>query len=225
MKHDSFNESAEMYLKTVEELAVDDEPVPISAVAERLGVSSVSATEMIHRLAEHGLMVHRPYKGVSLTPAGRQQASNVVRIHRLWECFLADRLGLAWDTVHDLACRLEHATAPEIADALDRFLDHPAACPHGNPIPRVDGSPGSKDEVSLASLCPGHPAIISRIHPETDSLLAYLAGQGLVPGTGVTLVEIAPFNGPLVLSTKAGQHYLGQTVATHIFVQPEERAA
>ena len=92
MKHYSFNESAEMYLKTVSELADNCAPVPISAVAERLGVSPVSATEMVHRLQENGLLSHFPYRGVTLTEAGWRQAAGVVRSHRLdGDGWLSDR--------------------------------------------------------------------------------------------------------------------------------------
>ena len=71
MKHESFNESAEMYLKTVSELAGPDALAQISALADRLGVSAVSATEMVHRLQEHGLVAHQPYRGVALTENGQ----------------------------------------------------------------------------------------------------------------------------------------------------------
>jgi DtxR family Mn-dependent transcriptional regulator len=222
MKHESFNESVEMYLKTVSELAMQEEPVPISAVADRLGISCVSATEMIHRLQEHGLLNHQPYKGVHLTDAGQQKAAEVVRIHRLWECFLVDHLGLAWDRVHDLACRLEHATATEIADVLDAFLDHPRTCPHGNPIPSAAGDVMEVEERPLSTLQPGQTAVIARIHPETDALLRYLSELELVPGVHITLQEVAPFRGPLILSTQDGIHYLGQVVAQHIFVRLED---
>lgn len=220
MKHDSFNESAEMYLKTVSELADRDTLVPISAVAERLGVSAVSATEMVHRLQEHGLVCHRPYKGVGLTESGRTQAAGVVRSHRLWESFLVERLGLPWDAAHEYACRLEHAAAPEVIEALDVYLGRPALCPHGNPIPAADGAMTSPSGCPLTGMSAGATAVIIAIHPETDDLLRYLAGLGLVPGQLITLREIAPFHGPLVLLAGDQVHYLGAEAAAHIFVRP-----
>ena len=107
MKHEPFNESVEMYLKTASELTAGDSPVPISALADRLGVSAVSATEMVHRLCERGLLDHKPYKGVILTADGDRRAYRVIRRHRLWECFLADHRSL-------LGPRL-HRPAPEVA--------------------------------------------------------------------------------------------------------------
>ena len=220
MKHNSFNESAEMYLKTVSELGVGDAPVPISALADRLDISTVSATEMVHRLQDHGLLNHRPYRGVSLTDEGRRQATDIVRSHRLWECFLTDHLSLPWAAVHDLACRLEHATDSRVTEALEDYLGHPDSCPHGNPIPAADGVIATPTDRPLNDLCPGRAAVITRIHPETQELLTHLAEQGLVTGTRVTIHEIVPFNGPLALITEDGPRYLGREAARHVYVQP-----
>ena len=136
MKHEPFNESTEMYLKTISELAEKEEaPVPISALAERMGVSNVSATEMVHRLGEQGLLQHEPYKGVSLSTMGRQRATAIIRTHHMWECFLAGKLQFPWEQVHDFACRLEHATDSAVTEALAAYLNQPQRCPHGNPTP------------------------------------------------------------------------------------------
>jgi DtxR family Mn-dependent transcriptional regulator len=98
--------SPEMYLKSLFELSAADEPVSVAAVAGRLGVTPVSASEMIHRLERGHLVVHRRYRGVHLTTGGRSHAVALIRRHRLWECFLHGELGLPWETVHELACDL-----------------------------------------------------------------------------------------------------------------------
>lgn len=219
MKHDSFNESVEMYLKTVCELAVGGNPVPISVLAGRLGVSPVSATEMIHRLVNHGLVDHRPYKGIVLTSQGASRANGIIRSHRLWECFLADELGLPWDEVHGFACRLEHATDSRVTDALDEFLGHPAACPHGNPIPDIAGVVIEPATRPLIDLQPGDTAVIGKIRPESDDLLAYLGEMGLLTGTQIIVREKVPFGGPLVIQSGGDIRYLGQEAATKIFVR------
>lgn len=222
MKPEYFSESIEMYLKTVSELAPRHDPVPISALAERMGVSSVSATEMVHRLEDQGLLRHVPYKGVSLTTGGWEKATEVVRSHRLWECFLSDCLRLPWDAVHDIACRLEHATDPLVTDALDDYLGHPAVCPHGNPIPGGDIRSQEGSDRPLSGLLPGQSAVVARIYPETNALLTYLTGLGLLPGAQVTLRQVAPFGGPMVLDLAGGPScYLGQEAAAHVFVSLE----
>lgn len=224
MRHDSFNESTEMYLKTVSELAVSDEPVAISALANRLEVSPVSATEMVHRLRDGGLIEHRPYKGISLTAKGRQQAAGVIRSHRLWERFLTDQLALPWDQVHALACRLEHASDPQVTDALDHFLGYPATCPHGNPIPRPEGETSLPLDYPLDTVMPGCKVAVSRVHPETDDLLAYAADLGLIVDRQVTVREYLPFQGPLVLLVDGEVRYVGREAAARIYVRPLSEA-
>jgi len=218
MKHEPFNESIEMYLKTARELTVDETPVAISALANRLGVSAVSATEMVHRLQEDGLVEHHPYKGITLTEHGLHQAAGVIRSHRLWECFLVDRLNLPWADVHEIACRLEHATDPQVTDALEVYLDYPLTCPHGSPIPDPNGVIAEPADLPLGSLQPGQSAMISRAYPETAELLGYLQDLGLLIGTRVTLQERAPFLGPLVLLVGDDIRYLGREGAAQVFV-------
>lgn len=224
MKHEPFNESTEMYLKTIMELAEEDEsPVPISALAERMGVSNVSATEMVHRLQNQGLLEHAPYKGVCLSTVGRQRATAVIRAHHMWECFLVGELGLPWEQVHDLACRLEHATDTVVTEALAAYLQQPQRCPHGNAIPDAGGRLTLLADVPLAYLKPGQRGTISRISPESTILLEYLAARQIVPGQPFSFDEVAPFNGPLMVTCAGQTHALGREVAAHIFVEIDEQ--
>lgn len=217
--HESFNESTEMYLKTIRELTDNNEPVPISALARRLEVSTVSATEMIHRLEDHSLVTHTPYKGVHLTEDGCHHASEIIRSHRLWERFLVDHLGLSWEKVHDVACRLEHATDPEVTNALAQFLGNPETCPHGNPIPEAGGRLKVAASRTLSELVPGDYGVVERIHPESNLLLEYLASHHVKPGHQIRVTEIAPFNGPIMVLIGEETHALGQEVAAHIYIR------
>lgn len=218
MKHEPFNESAEMYLKTVRDLAQGGKVVPISTLAQNLGVSAVSATEMVHRLQEQGLLNHIPYKGIQLTTDGDRRALEIKRNHQLWECFLSDQLGLPWHMVHDYACRLEHATDERVTEALDAFLGHPRYCPHGNPIPDARGQVPAQDNVPLNALEAGRAATVQAVHPESTALLTYLTELGIRPGQEVVLQEIAPFDGPLMVRVGDQVHGLGHEVAGQIFV-------
>ena len=133
------SESVERYLKTIAELTIEQNTVPVTCVAERLGISAVSASEMVRRLQDRGLLEHTPYKGVLLTAQGHHRANDVIRRHRLWERFLADDLGVPWEHVHELSCQMEHATDNRVTEALADHLGHPTTCPHGNPIPSAEG--------------------------------------------------------------------------------------
>lgn len=221
MKHDSFNESIEMYVKTMGELSPSGDDVAISALARRLGVSTVSATEMVHRLEDQGLVTHTPYKGVRLTADGHDFATRVKRSHQMWERFLADHLGLPWEQVHDLACRLEHATEEVVTEALAAYLGHPETCPHGNPIPTADGQVREPDWAPLDELSAGERATVRAMRPESTVLLEHLARYDLKPGQPFRVVEIAPFNGPYLLAVGDETHPVGREVASHIYVERE----
>lgn len=193
------SESVEMYLKSLAELGGEHAPVPIGQVASRMGVSPVSANEMMKRLVEDNFVEHQPYKGVTLTGSGRRLANSVIRRQRLWECFLVDHLELDWAKAHDLACDLEHATAPEVADALAGYLGNPAQCPHGNPIPGPGGEMDAGTAVPLSDLAVADQGKITAIIPQSSEVLAYLEARGVRPGQKVIVMEAAPLQGPLTL--------------------------
>jgi DtxR family Mn-dependent transcriptional regulator len=225
MKEDRFGESVEMYLKTIAKLAGKSKPVPVTNVAEQLKISTVSASEMIHRLQDRDLLNHIPYKGVRLTAKGRRQANVVIRSHRLWERFLTDELGLPWELVHEFACRLEHTTETEITEALADYLGQPAICPHGNPIPSPEGEMPLETGIPLTDLGVGESGVIARIHPEGENkpLCSYLAERGIKPGVRIKVEEIAPLDGPIFVIVKGASHVLDRTIAIHILVEVGER--
>jgi DtxR family Mn-dependent transcriptional regulator len=196
--------SPEMYLKTMDELDAGARPVSIASVAERMGVTTVSANEMVHRLEQQKLVHHRRYRGVSLTASGRRYARALIRRHRLWEWFLYHELGLAWESVHDLACELEHAAPDAVTEALDRRMGHPVRCPHGNPIPALDGSEAPLSETRLADLGEDERGVVVAVHPESTEILSYLAGQGLLPGNEFHISRVEPTDGIRLL--EVGEH-------------------
>ncbi len=212
------NETVEMYLKTIAELTIGDEPVVIARVAERLGVSAVAANEMIRRLTEQGYLTHQRYQGVALTGAGRTIAHNVMRRQRLWECFLADHLKLNWAGIYEVACRLEHATSNVVAEALAAYLGHPEVCPHGNPIPRSDGSLPEMTARPLTALAVGETGHIDSILPATTEVYAYLSRHCVTPAQSFTVEEIAPMDGPITLNMANGRVALGRAMAELVLV-------
>jgi DtxR family Mn-dependent transcriptional regulator len=221
VKHQGqIGESIEMYLKTIAELAMKREPVPVTSIADRLGISTVSASEMVHRLQDRGMLKHLPYKGVNLTDLGQRRANRIIRRQRLWECFLANQLGLSWERVHGHACRLEHATDMEVVEALAEHLGNPTTCPHGNPIPSTDGDMPKMIGVPLTDLGVGVKGVIVRIRPddEYDVLCHYLAERGIKPEVAIEIVELAPFDGPISVRIGDRIHALGRVVASHIVI-------
>jgi DtxR family Mn-dependent transcriptional regulator len=210
-----------MYLKTIAELSVVGEIIPVTSLAGHLSISTVSASEMVHKLQSQGLVEHLPYKGVSLTLEGSRRANVVLRHHRLWECFLTDQLGLTWEKAYEFACELEHATDDAVANALADFLGSPETCPHGNPIPTADGQINVPDGVCLVDMNPGEGGSILRIQGPSSEMLKYLEEKDLRPGRKLQIDAVDPFDGPITVDLGPKQHVLGRQVAGHIIVAVE----
>jgi DtxR family Mn-dependent transcriptional regulator len=212
------SESTEMYLKAMAELGAGD-VVAVGRLAGRLGVTNVSANEMVHRLTESGLVSHTPYKGVVLTKSGRAAACNVLRRQRLWECFLYEHLHIEWAKLYELACALEHATAPEVTEALAVFLGDPKFCPRGNPIPSADGSLMPLSGVLLRDVPVGSTARVLAINATKTDALKYLQLRGILPGCELTVVEVAPMEGPLTLNVDGKDVALGLLLSECVIVE------
>lgn len=207
------------YLKAVYRLGELD-PVATQRLADELGVAASSATNMAKRLHELGLLNHAPYHGVTLTPAGRRAALDVVRRHRLLETWLAESVGLGWDEVHDEAERLEHHLSDRLEARLDSLLGLPATDPHGDPIPR-DGAnlaPGP----TLLQTPAGAKGAVSRVSDRDPAQLRYLGALGIVPGAKVAVIEHLPFEGPVrirVLTNgdeQGAEHILSRVLAESV---------
>jgi DtxR family Mn-dependent transcriptional regulator len=176
---------------------------------------------MIKKLGEQGLVSHTPYKGVNLTKKGREVACNVLRRQRLWEVFLYKHLKIEWAKIYELACSLEHATAPEVTDSLADFLGHPKACPRGNPIPDEKGAFTPLDAVPLREVSIGETVTILAINATSTDVLKYLQDKHLLPGQEVTLLEAAPMEGPLTLQVDGKEVALGLLLAEFVLVNPK----
>ncbi len=208
------------YLEAIYKLGERERPVPVPSLAEWLAVAPTSANEMVRRLSERGLATYEPYRGVSLTDEGRRQALAVVRRHRLWERLLTDVLHMPWDQVHEEACRLEHATSPQLEEHLARALEGAHSCPHGSPLPDADGSVPETESLSLADLHPGQRATVARVPEEDASLLRHLDDVELRPGGVITVTAVQPFQGPITYRAEKETHLLGRELAGRIMVHP-----
>jgi len=213
------SESTEMYLKAMAELG-NRGTVAIGRLAERLSVTPVSANEMVKRLGEQGWVTHTPYKGVTLTKKGREAASNVIRRQRLWECFLYDHLKIEWSKVYELACSLEHATAPEVTGALADFLGNPKTCPRGNPIPNEDGAFAPLDGIPLSEVVVGETVKVLAVNATATDVLKYLQERNVLPGHEIEVIEAAPLQGPLTLRVDGKREVaLGLSMTEFVIVE------
>jgi DtxR family Mn-dependent transcriptional regulator len=204
-------------LKAIYRLSGDGE-AHTGVLAEKLGLAPGTVTATIKRMADRGLVDHKPYKGVELTTDGRRAAISSIRRHRIVERFLADMLGYAWNEADRLAASFEHELPQEVEDRLFVALDRPASCPHGFPIPAKETA-----ELPLMpplyALEPGDSAVVAVPGSTDPEIVAFLDTLGLRPGVRVEVKEKHPFDGPLVLRVDGKVRTLGATVANQVYVQ------
>jgi DtxR family Mn-dependent transcriptional regulator len=193
--------------------------VSTNALAERLDVTAASASGMVRKLDELGLVEHVPYKGVQLTAKGVRVALEVLRHHRLLELYLAETLGVPWDRVHDEAEVLEHVLSEELEALIAAKLGNPTRDPHGDPIPSADLVIEEQETETLAAAEPGTSGVFVRISDSDPEMLRYLAERGIAPGDAFEVVEKHPFDGPLFVRFGDTVHVLGGALARAMRIQ------
>jgi len=214
------NEGAENYAKALYELqGRDASPVGTTAVAERLGVTPASASGMLKRLADDGVVEYEAYHGARLTPEGERIALEMIRHHRLLELFLAEVLGMPWDRVHAEAEVLEHHISEELEELIATKLGEPALDPHGDPIPDRDLAVIADDSVPLMELDPGEEGIFTRVSDSDASMLRYLSEHAIQPGASLRVRSREPFGGPVVIEAGGRTHPLGPELAKRMRVR------
>jgi DtxR family Mn-dependent transcriptional regulator len=179
---------------------------------------------MIKRLSEQGLLEHAPYKGVQLTDEGRRAALRMVRRHRIIEAYLVGFLGYSWDRVHEEAERLEHAVSEDLVERMSRALGHPAADPHGDPIPTADLAIEEVVWTPLPEVPVGELVELRRVASEEPDRLRYLGAMGLQPGATIMVLARQPFQGPITLDVDGRECLIGHELARSIFVERDQPA-
>ena len=212
----------EDYLKAIYTLGAQGEAVSNSALAHHLGVAPASATNMVKKLADLGLVEYAPYQDMALTPDGEKVALEVLRHRRLLELYLHDKLNLPWDQVHDEAERLEHVISETLEDAIAVALNNPRVDPHGDPIPTKDGKIEQTAGIPLTSAEPGSPHRVLRVLLQDADRLVYLGGMGLYPNAMVTVLKRAPFAGPLLVEVAGEHHALAYDLAEVLIVAEQQ---
>lgn len=187
-------------------------------LANALGVSPGTVTSMLKTLSEGNLVTYMPYEGVRLTANGRALALRVVRRHRLIELFLVKTLQLSWDEVHEEAEHMEHAVSDHLIDKIDSFLGHPGFDPHGDPIPRSDGTITVPESQTLAACKVGDEFQLTRVIDQSPDFLRFLSGSGLPLGVEGQVVANRPEAGIVTVSVEGRETTLGQAAAEKLLV-------
>jgi DtxR family Mn-dependent transcriptional regulator len=220
--------TVENYVKSIALIASrlpEDAAVGTGEIAQALGVSPGTVTGMLKTLSEASLATYTPYEGARLTPAGQRLALKIIRRHRLLELFLARTLQMSWDEVHEEAEHMEHAASERLIDRIDDFLGQPAVDPHGDPIPRADGSLTETEGVPLDHCQSGQSFRVVRVVDQDPAFLRYLTECGLDLNATGQLVENRPESGAVVCRLGSRDIALGQVAARKVLVAASASAS
>jgi DtxR family transcriptional regulator, Mn-dependent transcriptional regulator len=218
VRRSSFTRAQEDYLKALYHLHGDQRPVPTRDLAQRLGISSPSVSEMVTRLTTQGLVEHDRYRGQQLTREGRKVALELVRHHRLLEMFLVQVLGYSWDEVHDEAERLEHVISERMEKRIFELLGRPELDPHGHAIPSASGKVRSVSERPLSECRAGEKVLVQGVSDEDAGRLRELERRGLMPGTRLEVISVSEYESPIQVKIKGRRVSVPLGLARGMFV-------
>lgn len=183
-----WRELTEDALKHFYKLEMAGRPLTLQSVAGQLHVSVNQAASVLADLKARGLLTVEG-DDYHLSPSGAEYAVHIIRAHRLWERYFADRTGLSETEWHDKAEKLEHRLSREAADALAAELGFPTHDPHGDPVPTSKGSLSRVDGRSLLTLEPDRHARIVHVEDEPSSVYAVLVAANIYPGMDLQILE------------------------------------
>lgn len=218
-RRSTFTRSQQDYLKALYQLHGDQRPVPTRELAQRLGISSPSVSEMVTRLSSQGLVEHDRYRGQQLTREGRKVALELVRHHRLLEMFLVQVLGYSWDEVHDEAERLEHVISERMEQRIFELLGRPELDPHGHAIPTLAGKVRPLSDRPLSECRVGEKVVVQGVSDDDPERLRELERRNLLPGTRLEVVGESKFEGPMAVRIKDRRANVPLGLARAIFVE------
>lgn len=210
----------ENYLKAIFKISEKEgKSASTNAIASEMQTTAASVTDMLRRLAEKNLIDYAKYRGVQLTEEGGRVATALIRKHRLWEVFLMEKLGFAWDEVHELAEQLEHVQGNTLVERLDVFLGHPRFDPHGDPIPDAQGRWAFRPQVLLSQMQPGDAGAVTGVNDHSAAFLQYLDQLGIALGVRLELLERIPFDQSVRIRTPEGaERTLSEKVGQNLFL-------
>lgn len=160
----------------------------INSIAGNLSISSDRAAKLVTKLETMGL-IDSSGETLKLTSQGRSYALRVIRIHRLWERYLADETSTSEKEWHGIAEKMEHTYTQEQADKLAAKIGNPVYDPHGDPIPSSKGDLPDKKGKPLNEMKPGEVANIIHIEDEPDAIYSQIIAEGLYPGMQIRMIE------------------------------------
>ncbi|MEN9326036.1 MAG: metal-dependent transcriptional regulator [Flavobacterium sp.] len=212
--------SEENYLKVIYHLSnLSPKGVNTNAIAAMLDTKASSVTDMLKKLSEKDWINYQKYQGVSLTDKGKLNAKIIVRKHRLWEVFLVEKLGFAWDEVHEVAEELEHIQSEKLINQLDQFLNFPSFDPHGDPIPNAKGEIIKIEKQLISEIEVGKTITCVGVKDTSVDFLQYLNKQNISLGTKMKVLDKEPFDGTLKIEVNSNVLVISDKIANNLYVK------
>jgi len=215
----NYSVSEENYLKAIYHLQEQGGKVTTSALAQKLHTRAASVTDMTKKLNNKNLLHYTPYYGFTLSNEGKKIALAVIRRHRLWEYFLADKLKFDWKDVHTVAEELEHVSSKKLIDKLDEYLGYPETDPHGDPIPDSRGKMRQLSTVSLNELGVNQPAEIIQVLDQSEAMLQHLKEKNITLGARVEVKKKFSFDQSLEIKLRSQTLSITHQLARNLFVK------
>ncbi|MGZ3865654.1 MAG: metal-dependent transcriptional regulator [Bacteroidia bacterium] len=211
--------SEENYLKIIFHLEQQTNSAALTTdIARIIGLKAASVSEMLKKLSAKKLITYQKYQGVELTAAGRKKAVSIVRKHRLWEVFLLQKMGFAWDEVHDLAEQLEHIDSNELIDRLDKYLGSPKFDPHGDPIPDKNGKIVNHKSLLLSEARSGSTYILAGVANHNNLFLKHLSELGFRLNDSITVKSVMDYDKSLMVAVNTKSFVITHQVACQLKV-------
>lgn len=216
----NYSVSEENYIKAIFHLQQQEGTVTTNALAGELNTRPASVTDMMKKLKAKKLVHYQPYRGFRLSAEGNKVALGIIRRHRLWEYFLAEKLKFSWDEVHAVAEDLEHVSSKKLIEKLDEFLGYPKTDPHGDPIPDVNGKIEKHLQQCLTSLPANKLVVVSHVSNQSNEILDLLKHKKISIGTKLEIKRRFDFDDSMEI--KIGRQpvfTISKQVAENIFVK------
>ncbi|HMK26841.1 MAG TPA: metal-dependent transcriptional regulator [Chitinophagaceae bacterium] len=215
----NYSTSEENYIKAIYHLQGDDVTVTTNELARELKTKPASVTDMMKKLKTKKLLHYQPYQGFRLSNEGSKVALGIIRRHRLWEYFLAEKLKFSWDEVHAIAEHMEHVSSKKLIDKLDEFLGFPRVDPHGDPIPDANGKIETSKQVCITELALNKPALVSHVSDQSSEILELLKHKNISIGTRVEVKKKFDFDHSMEIKIRQQQPFnISEQLAKNIFV-------
>ena len=219
-----YSVSEENYIKAIFHLQEEVERVNTVQLAQTMKTKPASITDMLKKLKAKKLLDYQPYYGFKLTAEGNKIALGIIRRHRIWEYFLAEKLKFNLHEIHELAEVLEHVSSKKLIDKLDAYLGSPKFDPHGDPIPDLEGKIALDNYISLAAMEEKTRGRVCRIGNASKKIMELISHQQIKIGSQIIIEKKFEFDASMEITVdRKHKANISQQLAKNIFINYEAK--